>query len=99
MKIDCDINSSQNTIKKFCTKSSVPFNAEDFDGIFELYFKEHDLSFLNRTDFIENEYCILDDISEGDIVQVSYFPFSQKYMWHYLKEEFIGKVLFVDDED
>lgn len=68
----------------------------------EHIFKSENLKLLSA-DFLtkcvfSDDYCSLSDLQIGDIVEISYLPYSQKYLDYYQEKKFIGKVFYLNDD-
>lgn len=88
---------AEDTVKKYMKENDIAERIEDNACIFK--------KLANRR-YVHKEFCDqnlvdvnFDDISIGDIIQVSYCTYSQRYMCEEEYQSFTGNVFFVDSEN
>lgn len=60
-------------------------------------FKTTKLSYLDNHK-LDNKFSKISDLKIGDTVEISFVPFSQKYLDYYENEKFRGRIFYINNE-
>jgi hypothetical protein len=93
MDIKYDICSSQ-LVNNFKYNNS--YNLDNLDNLFNQFFDKYnyDLCIVDHND--SKKIATLDECHIGDIIKITYIPFSQKYMDYYDSHYVCGKIIYID---
>ena len=93
MDLTIDILCTLSSLTKFCKLYDINVDNISLDNMNEIFKKyiDHDKTNIKSDETIY-------DIKINDIISVSYYPLSQKYIDYYDKQYITGKVIFIDAE-
>lgn len=97
MELVYDIFDNCNLIKNFCKLHNIQEN--DYNNIFENYFKYNDLPLYLMNMEQNNEYIDFKMLNIGDNIIVNCMPYSQKYLEYYESKEVKGKIFYLDTKN
>jgi hypothetical protein len=110
MRLETDIHSSEEFIKKFCATYDLD-NSKSFSEVMRDFFvnaknekSEAYRQFIsdfkeNRKPEIKENYVLLNRLNLGNNITVTYSPMSQKYIDHYEGQTISGRIIYIDEEN
>jgi hypothetical protein len=100
MTINVDIICDISTLVKFCKFYNLQIKESDIniDNIDEIFTQYIEANKSNNDIEIETSETLY-DVKINDIININYYPLSQKYIDYYNEQSITGKVIFIDKDN